>query len=105
MDFSIKGTRTDTQPVVSGSGRGAVVVYPGEATRPGGHEIMTQCALARRLAGIKEYEYAGEYDRSLRYDGPLYVVPGDTLVEFRLARTLGKHEESDLYGGVVTYPI
>jgi hypothetical protein len=104
MDFSIKGTRTDTQPVVSGSGRGAVVVYPGEATRPGGHEIMTQCALARRLAGIKEYEYAGEYDRSLRYDGPLYFVPGDTLVDFRLARSLGIHGESDLFGGVVPFP-
>ncbi|MEN3366431.1 MAG: hypothetical protein V7606_3705, partial [Burkholderiales bacterium] len=34
----------------------------------------------------------------------LYFVPGDTLVDFRLARSLGIHGESDLFGGVVPFP-
>src|SRR4051794_1975408 len=50
------------------------------------------------------YDYAGQYDRSARYTGKVYFVPGDTLVGIRQARELGITGEPDLFGSVVPFP-
>lgn len=83
---------------------GAVVVYPGNALRsPCSHESATYTEVARRLATVKGYEYAGEFDQSLRYGCPLYFVPSDTFVTIESARELGILGEHDLFGGVVPF--
>lgn len=89
----------------SAKAHGTVVVYACKAHRnPRGHESMTQSELARRLAVIRGDDFAGEYDPSCRYDGPLYFVPSHTLVPLEAAQKLGIHGEQDLFGGVVPYP-
>jgi hypothetical protein len=78
-----------------------VVTYSCRASRH--HESVTLRELARRLAVIKGYDFADEYDPARRYAGPLYFVPNDTLVGIAAAQTLGIKNEQDLFGGVVPY--
>lgn len=86
-------------------GPGMVVVYPGNAQRtPRRHESATYHALARRLAAIKGYEFAGEFDAMQSYDGALYFVPSDTFATLDGARSLGIRGEHDLFGGAVPFP-
>lgn len=85
--------------------RGMVVVYSCKAYgNPRCHESMTQSEVARKLAAIKGYDFAGEFDASCRHDGQLYFVPGNTLVAIDVAHRLGVHGEQDLFGGVVPFP-
>ncbi|MEN3296774.1 MAG: hypothetical protein V7642_6027 [Burkholderiales bacterium] len=84
--------------------RGAVVVYAGKAHRPNGHESVTQHELAKKLAALKGYDFAGGFDAESRYDCHVYFVPGDTLVALDHAHSLGIHGEQDLFGGVVPFP-
>ncbi|MGH8807385.1 MAG: DUF3182 family protein, partial [Noviherbaspirillum sp.] len=65
---------------------------------------MTQSELARRLAALKNDDFAGEFDASRTYAGPLYFVPTDTLGSIRLAHELGIRGEQHLFGGVVPFP-
>lgn len=89
----------------SAKARGTVVCYACNPNRnPRGHESMTQSELARRLAAIRGDDFAGEYDPSCRYDGPVYFVPNHTLVPLEAAQRLGIHGEQDLFGGVVPFP-
>lgn len=84
---------------------GVVVVYSGNAQRtPRSHESATYHALARRLAAIKGYEFAGVYDPARQYGGTMYFVPSDTFVSIADAHELGIHGEHDLFGGVVPFP-
>lgn len=76
---------------------------PAEAGAASTHDSATREAIARALAAIKGYAFAGEYDASARYGGPLYFVPADTLVGIEAARALGIRTEEDLYGGVVPF--
>lgn len=88
----------------SRSPRGNVVLYSNTTSnRPGSHESVSRAWVAGRLAGLKGYEDAGEYDASVRYRGPLYFVPGETLVNLETANELGIRTEDDLFGGVVPY--
>lgn len=83
---------------------GSVVLYSNTtANRPGSHESVSRAWVAGRLAALKGYEDAGEYDASVRYRGPLYFVPGETLVNLETANELGIRTEDDLFGGVVPY--
>jgi hypothetical protein len=66
---------------------------------------MTQTTLARRLAALAGYEFAGEYDSALRYDMPLYFVPGETICTIDEANKAGIHGEQDFFGGVVPVPV
>jgi hypothetical protein len=85
--------------------RGIVVQYANTTTnRPGSHEKASRAWVADRLAALKGYEYAGDYDSATRYDGHLYFVPADTLVNVETAHELGIRTEDDLFGGVVPYP-
>ncbi len=67
------------------------------------HESVTQAALARRLATLKGYEFAGEFDAARTYPGPVYLVPGDTMVGRNAAQRCGVRSEHDLFGGLVPF--
>ncbi len=89
----------------SSRARGAVVQYTDCACRPPAqHEIVTRSMIAAKLASLKDYEFAGDYDPARRYTGPLYFVPSDTLTGSELVRKLGIRDHHDLFGGVVPYP-
>jgi hypothetical protein len=88
----------------SQSSRGIVVQYP--ATRgddPRSHESVTRAAIAKKIAALKGYDYAEDYDAAARRDGHVYFVPDDTLTVAH-AREIGIASEDDLFGGVVPYP-
>ena len=63
---------------------------------------MTRNELARRLATLTGFAYAGVYDPQ-HHRAPTYFVPSDTLTQERAAR-IGVRREEDLFGGVVPYP-
>jgi hypothetical protein len=67
------------------------------------HERATLSALAKKLADIKGYEFAGEYDAAQSYSDPVYFVPSDTLVGNDTAQRLGIRGEQDLFGGLVPF--
>src|SRR5687768_14409662 len=82
---------------------GVVVRYPGAGgERQHGHQWATRTSVAKKLAALKGYDYAEEYDPAMRHDGPVYFVPDDTLTSDE-ARGLGIRTEEDLFGGVVPY--
>lgn len=84
---------------------GVVVVdAPGERGYGPSHERITHAEIAKRLAALKGFDFAGGYDQSKRYPGPVYFVPSDTLVGVAAANDLGIRSEHDLFGGVVPYP-
>jgi hypothetical protein len=80
---------------------GTVVTYSCRASRQ--HEKATLRELASRLAAIKGYDFADEYDPARCYADPLYFVPNDTLVGIDEAAALGIRGEQDLFGGVVPF--
>jgi hypothetical protein len=83
--------------------KGDVVVYTAESCRAE-HDHATCMSIARTLAAIKGYVFAGEYDVDGHYAQPLYFVPTDTLVGVDHAGALGIAGEHDLFGGVVPHP-
>jgi hypothetical protein len=83
---------------------GTVVAYPGNADGPAhGHERATLTAVAKQLAALKRYRFAGDYDCAAHYDSPVYFVPRETLLSNE-ARALAISNEDDLFGGVARYP-
>ena len=82
--------------------KGDVVVYTAESCRAE-HDHATCLAIARMLAAIKGYAFAGEYEVDGHYSKPLFFVPTDTLVGVDHARALGITGEHDLFGGVVPH--
>lgn len=85
---------------------GSVVVWSAD---PGAyasdHERATRSNFAERLAALKQFRYAGEYDAARGHQGtPLYFVPSDTIASTQLARSLGISTPHDLFGGVVPHP-
>jgi len=83
--------------------RGAVVTHT-PADRARRHDGVTQAAIAARLAALKGYHFAGEYDAANRLSARLYFVPGDTMVGVAAANAIGVRTEDDLFGGVVPHP-
>ena len=84
--------------------RGFVVVHsPDEYSFGHSHERVTRTEIARRLAELKAFSFAGEHDPSRHYPGPVYFVPSDTLVGVEAVNALGIRDEQDLFGGVVPY--
>jgi hypothetical protein len=69
------------------------------------HERITRAMVAKRLAALIGFAYAGEYDPSAHYPGQVYFVPGNTLVGVEQAARLGITGEHHLFGGVVPYPL
>lgn len=66
------------------------------------HVVTTLQQMAARLAALKGYEFAGEYDPAKKYDN-LYFVPADTLLH-KAALKLGIRDENNLFGGCVHQP-
>ena len=86
------------------SRRGIVVTYSGgDATRHGGHEASTRNEIARRLAAVLGFAYAGEYEPLAEYGVRPYFVPHDTLTSETASR-IGIRCETDLFGAVVPHP-
>lgn len=81
-----------------------VVFLPSSSRTAGmGHRDLTGLELARRIAALREVEFAGCYDGSRMPSGKLYFVPAYALVGRNQARKLGIETEHDLFGGVVPY--
>ena len=81
---------------------GLVVVHVPNERYGRAHEQATRTEVARRLAGLKGFGFAGPFEPSKNYPGKVYFVPSDTLVEHE-AGALGIENEHDLFGGVVPY--
>lgn len=68
------------------------------------HEKVTLEAVARSVAQIKHYEFAGWHDVTSRYSDKIYFVPDDTLMPDE-ASSLGIRSPNDFFGGVVSHPV
>jgi hypothetical protein len=64
----------------------------------------TRHEIARRLAALKGYAYAGDYDALRHSEKTAYFVPSDTL-DRETALAAGIRGESDLFGGVVPHSV
>jgi hypothetical protein len=92
---------TQNAPRGGSAGHREVVTYTvGEARSPKGHDASTRAEIARRLASLAGFEFAGEYEPGARYDGHPYFVPSDTLTSANAAK-LRIDDAHDLFGGVV----
>ncbi len=90
--------------IQTSTGRVVVHVLSGRYGRA--HERATRTGIARRLAALKGFAFAGESDAAKTCSGPIssvYVVPSDTLIRAE-AQALGIRGEHDLFGGVVPFP-
>src|SRR5438034_11767436 len=88
-------------PLREAATRGVVVTYPmNHAALHTGHMAATRIELARHLAILTGFAYAGDYDALRHGDKPAYFVPSDTMTTEMAARA-GVSRESDLFGGVV----
>src|SRR5262245_4450439 len=66
------------------------------------HHKVVLAETANAIAKLKRYDYGGEYEEQSDYSGPLFFVPGDTLLVEETGY-LGIHSSNDLYGGVVPH--
>jgi uncharacterized protein DUF3182 len=83
------------------TGRREVVTYTmGHSRSPNGHDASTRAEIARRLACLAGFDFAGEYEPGARYEGQPYFVPSHTLTSADAA-TLRIDGAHDLFGGVV----
>ena len=97
--------RTTIEQSCAARARGIVVQYIDvESEPPPQHESVSRTMIATKLAALKGYDFAGDYDPARHYTGPLYFVPSDTLIGFENAHKIGIRDEHDLFGGVVPYP-
>ncbi|WP_448206935.1 DUF3182 family protein [Azospirillum sp. sgz302134] len=96
-------TTSATAPDAPPARRGLVLYWPGERSYARSHERATHLTIAERLAALKGFEAAGEFEPARRYPAPVYVLPGDTLVGVAEAGALGIRGEHDLFGGVVPH--
>lgn len=91
---------------------GDVVVYRSGTSERAAHDHATCSEIARRLAALKRFRFAGEHDGrppsaqdcAAASRRNRYFVPTDTLIGVEHARTLGIEDEQDLFGGVVPHP-
>lgn len=86
------------------SRRGVVAYWPSADSYARSHVRATHLDIAKGLATLKGYEAAGKFKPSLLSAGPVYVLPGDTLLVTE-AEALGVRDEHDLFGGVVPHPV
>jgi hypothetical protein len=66
------------------------------------HEKATLVSVAKAIAQLLHYEFAGDCDAGRRPPGHVFYVPDDTLLDDDAAR-LGIRSESDFFGGAVPY--
>lgn len=85
----------------TGTSSGVVVVH--QHFNGGSHDAVSNIEIAKKIAGLKGYSFAGAYDRRIPYPGPVYHVPGATLVGAKAAADIGIRGEQDLFGGLVPF--
>jgi hypothetical protein len=66
------------------------------------HEGIALSEVARGLARLKAYSFAGHHNPAHAYDGAVFFVPDDTLLASE-ARALGIAHTADLFGGIVPH--
>jgi hypothetical protein len=99
-----RASRTGGRGIVAGArANGMVVTYACMPADPRGHENVTRAAIARKLAGLLGFDFAGEYDPAAHYEAPLYFVPSDTLIGRARAAALGIRGTGDLFGAVAPH--
>lgn len=87
-----------------GAGPGIVVTLPLHSEFETSHEGRKNAELAKIIAEVKGYRFAGHLTDQLLHKGlKLYFVPDKPLVGFDLAAKLGITSADDLFGGVVPY--
>jgi Protein of unknown function (DUF3182) len=85
--------------------QGSIVLYQNRGHEdPSEHEAATLQHIANKLARIKGYTFAGNYDSNRGYSDKLYFVPTATVTDCETARGIGIRGEGDLFGGVVPHP-
>lgn len=89
--------------MAAGDVRGVVVTYACARRDARSHENVTRDGVARRLAALHGFDFAGEYDATARYPGRVYFVPSDTIVGGPRAKRLGIRGAHDLFGAVVPH--
>ena len=67
------------------------------------HEVERNIAVARMIAELMGWEFAGECQDKQTSTSQPYLVPHKTIVGLDKAARLGIHSVEDLYGGVVPY--
>lgn len=67
------------------------------------HEKITLSEVAKSIARLDGYRFAGEYDPEIHVAASLFFVPSDTLMRDE-ARNLGIVSSHQFYGAVVPYP-
>ena len=82
---------------------GDLFVYRGGVSDRAAHDHVTCAAIARRIADLKGFRFAGEFDPQAPIAGARYFVPTNTLIGREAARTLGIDNEDDLFGGVAPH--
>jgi Protein of unknown function (DUF3182) len=82
---------------------GVVVLYFSRFDKPLQlHHKVVLDAVGKAVANVKRDDFGGHYEARCDYSGPLFFVPGDTLLGDE-ASYLGIHCSNDLYGGVVPH--
>jgi hypothetical protein len=104
MSVPVMAERTLPVAPQSAAAAGDVVVYRRDSGNRAAHDHATSSQIARRLAVLKGYRFAGEHDGGGGSGTRRYVVPTSTLVGVEHARSLGIGCEEDLFGGVVPHP-
>jgi uncharacterized protein DUF3182 len=84
---------------------GAVVLYIDADTDPSTHERKVYEEIARKLAALKNYRFAGVHAPATQYRGSVYFVPLRTLTNSQAMGHLGIRGEEDLFGGIVPFPL
>ena len=82
---------------------GVVYVHRGAVSERAAHDHATCTQIARRLAELKGYRFAGDFDERSAVPGDRYFVPTDTLIGTDTACALGIHGEHHLFGGVAPH--
>ena len=82
---------------------GDLFVYRGGVSDRAPHDHVTCAAIARRIADLKGFRFAGDFDPQAPMAGARYFVPTNTLIGREAARTLGIDDEDDLFGGVAPH--
>lgn len=68
------------------------------------HEVLTQRAIAERLAALLGCSYEGQVDPDVPAGAMGYLVPNDTITSLEAAERFGVRSADDLFGGVVPVP-
>jgi hypothetical protein len=88
----------------SGDTDGVVLQFRDKCQPSALHENFTRTEIAKRLATVMGYSFAGEYEAKRQYDCRVYLVPDHTVVSLEAAHRLGIQTEYDFFGGVVPHP-